>query len=142
MGPLGGIRKKHLKLFFSSSFQKVRWSLESEKLQVNIFTISYNKLFLKRDPSTAPFSFILCLFEHTIQLLQLINCEKNVHPVSGAGIRTYNLLNTSFLPFPLDQGSHPYRTNLKINFLYFLPVSLWLVKTVTLLAKSNQIALF
>ena len=26
----------------------------------------------------------------------------NVHPVSGAGIRTHNLLNTSFLPLPLD----------------------------------------
>ena len=28
---------------------------------------------------------------------------KNVHPVSGAGIRTHDLLNTSCLPKPLDQ---------------------------------------
>ena len=31
---------------------------------------------------------------------------KNVHPVSGTGIRTYNLLDASTLPQPLDQGSH------------------------------------
>ena len=30
---------------------------------------------------------------------------KNVHPVSGARIRTHNLLVTSLLPQPLDQGS-------------------------------------
>ena len=30
--------------------------------------------------------------------------RKNIHPVSGAGIRTHDLLNTSCLPWPLDQG--------------------------------------
>ena len=30
---------------------------------------------------------------------------KNIHPVSGAGIRTHNLLIMSLLPWPLDQGS-------------------------------------
>ena len=29
---------------------------------------------------------------------------KNVHPVSAAGIRTRNLLNTSGIPLPVDQG--------------------------------------
>ena len=38
-------------------------------------------------------------------------CE-NVHPVSGAGIRTHNLLITSLLPEPLDQGSRPRFRNL------------------------------
>ena len=34
--------------------------------------------------------------------------RKNVHPVYGAGIRTYDdLWNMSLLPWPLDQGSRP-----------------------------------
>ena len=33
--------------------------------------------------------------------------RKNVHPVYEAGIRTYNLLDMSLLPKPLDQGSGP-----------------------------------
>ena len=33
-------------------------------------------------------------------------CEK-VHPVSGAGIRTHDLLDVSLLPLPLDQVSLP-----------------------------------
>ena len=32
---------------------------------------------------------------------------KNVHPVYGAGIRTHDLWNMSFLPKSLDQGSRP-----------------------------------
>ena len=32
---------------------------------------------------------------------------KNVHPVSGAGIQTHNLLIMSLLLQPLDQGSRP-----------------------------------
>ena len=31
----------------------------------------------------------------------------NVHPVYGAGIRTYDLQNVSLFPKPLDQGSRP-----------------------------------
>ena len=31
---------------------------------------------------------------------------KNFHPVTGAGIETHNLLGTSLLPLPLDQGSY------------------------------------
>ena len=34
-------------------------------------------------------------------------CEKNVHPVYGAGIRTHDLWNMSLLPLPLDEGSRP-----------------------------------
>ena len=32
---------------------------------------------------------------------------KNVHPVYGAGICTYDLQNISLFPEPLDQGSRP-----------------------------------
>ena len=32
---------------------------------------------------------------------------KNVHPLSGTVIQTHNLLTTSHLPLPLDQGSGP-----------------------------------
>ena len=49
-------------------------------------------------PTPASFSFIFGLFKQTLlQFLQQINV-KNVHPVSSAGIRTHNLLITSFLP--------------------------------------------
>ena len=37
---------------------------------------------------------------------------KNVHPVYSTGIRTHNLLITSLLPQPLDQGSRPRVTTL------------------------------
>ena len=44
-----------------------------------------------------PLSFIFGLFKQILlQFLQQINV-KNVHPVSGAGIRTHNLLITSLL---------------------------------------------
>ena len=55
-------------------------------------------------PSYVPFSFIFSLFKQTAQILPQINV-KNIHPVSGAGIRTHNLQNTSLLPLPLDQAS-------------------------------------
>ena len=51
---------------------------------------------------------LLSLFKQTKQFLQQINV-KNVHPVTGAGIRTHNLLNMSRIPQPLDQGSRPTR---------------------------------
>ena len=38
------------------------------------------------------------LFKQTLQFLQQINV-KNVHPVSGTGIRTHNLLIASLLPY-------------------------------------------
>ena len=60
-------------------------------------------IFLKMGQTPASFSFIFDLFKQTIQFLQQINV-KNVHPVYGAGIQTHNLLNTSRLPLPLDQG--------------------------------------
>ena len=41
-------------------------------------------------------------FKQTIQFLQQINV-KIVHPVYGAGIRTYDLRNMSLLSKPLDQ---------------------------------------
>ena len=49
-------------------------------------------------------------FKQTIQCLQQINM-KNVHPVYSAGIRIHDLLNTSCLPLPLDQGSRPYTSH-------------------------------
>ena len=41
--------------------------------------------------------------KQSMQFLQQINV-KNIHPVSGTGIRTDNLLNTIRLPLPQDQG--------------------------------------
>ena len=38
---------------------------------------------------------------------------KNVYPVYGAGIQTHNLLITSLLPQPQDQGSRPTIENVK-----------------------------
>ena len=38
---------------------------------------------------------------------------KNVHPVSGTGIRTHDFLNVSLLPKPLDQGN--FEPNLCVN---------------------------
>ena len=40
---------------------------------------------------------------------------KNVHPVSSAGIQTHNLLITSLLSQPLDQGSRPKMSQLNLN---------------------------
>ena len=48
----------------------------------------------KNGPSSASFSFIFSLFKQKIQMLHQINV-KNVHPASGAGIRTHSLLNMS-----------------------------------------------
>ena len=51
--------------------------------------------FKKNGPNPASFSFIFGLFKLT--LLQFIQ-QMNVHPVSGARIRTHNLLIMSLLP--------------------------------------------
>ena len=54
--------------------------------------------FFKMGQSRPLFLFIFGLFKQTLlQFLQQINV-KNVHPVSGAGIQTHNLLITSLLP--------------------------------------------
>ena len=52
-------------------------------------------IFFLNGPSPASFSFIF-VFSNNFTILQ-INV-KNVHSVYGAGIRTYDLLNTSLLP--------------------------------------------
>ena len=52
----------------------------------------------------ASFPYIFCVFIQTIQFYNKL-MQKYAHPVSGAGIRTHNLLNTSLLPKPLDHGS-------------------------------------
>ena len=54
-------------------------------------------LFLKMDNSRPLLLFIFGLFKQTLQFLQQY-MGKNVHPVSGTGIRTHNLLNVSLLP--------------------------------------------
>ena len=51
---------------------------------------------------------------------------KNVHPVSGARIQTNNLLITSLLPEPLDQGSRPMDAQ-KIIILFGQLLSFWLI---------------
>ena len=53
-------------------------------------------------PSSSSFSFIFGLLKQSATTY----CEKNVHPISSAGIRTHDLLNISLLPLPLDQGPH------------------------------------
>ena len=60
----------------------------------------------KNGPSLASFSFIFGLFKQTLQFLQQSGV-KNVHLVSGAGIRTHDHFNMSFLPVALDHTSHP-----------------------------------
>ena len=46
---------------------------------------------LKNGPSSITFAFIFGFFKQTMRNLQQINV-KNVHPVSGTGIRTHNPL--------------------------------------------------
>ena len=54
--------------------------------------------FFKKWANPGLFFVFLGLFEQTLlQFLQQINV-KNIHPVSGAGIRTHNPLITSLLP--------------------------------------------
>ena len=60
-------------------------------------------IFLMGQPR--PLSFF-GLSKQTLQFRLQIKM-KNVRPVYGAGIRTYDLSNTSRLPLPLDQGSCP-----------------------------------
>ena len=55
----------------------------------------------------------------TINFLLQINV-KNIYPVSGPGIWTHDLLNTSRLPQSLDQGSLP-DLNLSLFDLTFVP---------------------
>ena len=56
--------------------------------------------------NSASFLFIFGLFKQTVQILQQINVKKcHDHPVYSAGIWTHDLLNMSYLPQPLDQGS-------------------------------------
>ena len=53
------------------------------------------------------------LLKQTAQNLQ--KNVKNVHPVYRAGIRTRNLLITSRLPQPLDQGSRSTASHFKLK---------------------------
>ena len=48
-----------------------------------------------------PLFVYLCPFKQTLHFLQQINV-KNLHSVSGAGIRTHNFQNMSLLPELLD----------------------------------------
>ena len=57
---------------------------------------------------------ILGLFDRLFTVFSNEHCNflqqynvKNVHPVSGAGIRTHNLFDMSLLPLPLDHCSRP-----------------------------------
>ena len=53
-------------------------------------------------------SFYLCsVFSNKHYTFYYTIMWKNVHQVSGAGIRTHNLLNVSLLSWPLDQGFRP-----------------------------------
>ena len=54
-------------------------------------------IFLKKMGQSGLFFIYFHLSKQTLQFLQQINV-KNVHPVSGAGIWTHNLLITSLLP--------------------------------------------
>ena len=67
--------------------------------------LSYKVFFKWTNPGL--FFVYFCPLKQTIQFLQQINV-KNVHPVSSARIRTHNLLITSLLSQPPDQGSRPY----------------------------------
>ena len=53
--------------------------------------------FFLNGPTLATFSFIFGLFKQKFQFLQQINL-KNVQPVNGAGIRTHDFWNVSFIP--------------------------------------------
>ena len=55
--------------------------------------------FLKNGPSRPLFRLFSVFFKQTIQFQQQINVKKcQVHPVSGAGIRTHDLWIVSLLP--------------------------------------------
>ena len=65
---------------------------------LNSLLLIYNEtpVFLKKWANPGTFTFIFIGFNQTSQFLQQINVT-NVHLVSGAGIRTHNLLITSLL---------------------------------------------
>ena len=66
--------------------------------------ISKFNVFLKKNgPSSASFYLFLGLFKHIIQQIN----AKNVHPVSGARIRTHDPQIKCHLVLPPDQGSRP-----------------------------------
>ena len=52
--------------------------------------------FKKMGHPRPPFRLFQVFFKQTIQILQQIDV-KNVHPVSGAGVQTHNLLIMSLL---------------------------------------------
>ena len=69
---------------------------------------------LKRDffkwANPGLFLFIFSLFKQTLQFLQQINVKKcHVHPVSGAGIRTHDLLERESPPITTRPGLPPKR---------------------------------
>ena len=73
----------------------------------DVFLISQchgQQYFFKKIGSPRPLLRLFSVFS-----LQQINVKK-VHRVSGATIRTHNLLITSLLPYPLDQDSSPYNS--------------------------------
>ena len=71
---------------------------------ISIFNLAsmYLWVFLNMGQPRSIFRFF-CLFKQTIQFLQQINV-KNVNPVNGAWIRTYDLQNISLLPQPLENN--------------------------------------
>ena len=66
--------------------------------------LEYNfTCFFKKWANPASFLFIFGLFKQTLQFLQQIYV-KNVHPVYGARIRTYDLRNVSLFPITTRPG--------------------------------------
>ena len=86
----------------TSCWTNEKW-LRSTKENWKKFTRDF---FLKKGPTPASFSFI---FVFSNKHCNSYNKQmwKNVHPASGAGIQTHNLLITNLLPEQLDQGSGP-----------------------------------
>ena len=69
--------------------------------------------FLKNGPTPASFWFILVFFKQTIQFLTTNKCLKNVHPVSGARIWTYE-----YIPLTTRPGLPPLAIFLKQLFRF------------------------
>ena len=66
-----------------------------------------NAIFIKKWAIPGLLVAYFRLFQANINILQQIYV-KNVHPEYSVGIWTHDLLNMSLLPYPLDQGSHPW----------------------------------
>ena len=49
--------------------------------------------------------------------------EKKILPVSGSGIQTHNLSNTSLLQQPLDHCCHPFFSYVYRSFPFLFPIS-------------------